>query len=116
MPVVRLKVELEATGTMGNVFPKQFSLACTEALSFTYQLATATTDQAVPQNFTTGITTATVVAIYSDKTISWKQVAADTAGTITAGGMMMLFNTSVTALVLSNASGSTANVTFFLAG
>lgn len=116
MPVVRLKVEIEAIGTMGNIFPKQFSLACTECLSSTYQLATATTDQSVPQNFTTGITTATVVGIYSDKTISWKQVPADTAGVITAGGMVLLFNTSITALVLSNASGSTANVTFILAG
>ena len=62
------------------------------------------------------VTTADILYIESDQQITLKQVSGDTAITIDAGGFVLLWGTSATAYIISNASGSTANVTYIIAG
>ena len=81
-----------------------------------FEVATGTSNSAFPISTVTGITTIAVFYIESDQTISWKQSSGDTACTVTANGFQLLFNTSMTAILLSNASGSTANVKIYVAG
>lgn len=111
MPVVvRFKLEVEEAG--GGIADSQLiSAAFDEAGGMTlYEVATAVTDQAIPISTTTGVTTIQGFYIKSDQTISLRQVAADTAWSVTANRPLLVTGTSMTALLVSNDSGSTANI------
>ena len=108
--VVKFKVEVESVGG-GFSDGRVNSAAFDEGGSMTnYELADGTTDQAIPISTTTGVTTIQAFYIYSDQTISLRQIAADTAWTVTANRPLIVTGTSMTALLVSNASGSTANI------
>lgn len=62
------------------------------------------------------VTTADLLYISSDQQITLKQVSGDTAITIDAGGFVILWGTSATAYIISNASGSTATIHYIVAG
>jgi len=63
-----------------------------------------------------GITTIDYVILTSDQAISWRLAAADTAITLDANRLLILWGTSVTAFLISNASGSTANIKVYIGG
>lgn len=117
MPVARLKVDLEVQG-QGSIRVSHLVSASFDESGYLdhYELATATTDQAFPISTTTGVATIQAFYIFSDQTITIRQVAGDTGESITANRPYIVFGTSRTALLLSNASGSTANVRIWAAG
>jgi len=97
-----------------QVLDALFTLAHDECVYYSnYEVATGTTDGAISLG---PVTTATVVYVKSDQTVTVKHNASATAITITANGFILLFNTSVTALTVTNASGSTANMKIYFAG
>lgn len=115
MAVVRVKLQLEEVGS-GVKFETEQSLFEDEAAWQRYELADGTTDQAVPFNLTTGVTTVDILLLTADQQISWRLAATDTAITLDANRFHVLYGCNITALLLSNASGSTANVRVYIAG
>ena len=97
----------------GPAIAKLIGLSATVWTEGYRQVATGTSNSALAFG---PVTTASILYIESDQTISLKQVSGDTAITITAGGFVLLFNTSATAYIITNASGSTANVHYVIAG
>jgi hypothetical protein len=114
MAIVRLNLSISENGT--EVYSGTQSLAADESGWQRYELANSVTDQAIPFNLSTGVTTVQVILLTSDKAISWRANAADTAITLSANRVHLLYGTSLTALLLSNSSGSTANVRIYIAG
>ena len=116
MPVTKLRLELEEIGR--GIFDPHYviSKAFDETGSLRYELVTGTTDQAMPISTTTGIATIQAFYIYSSQTITIRQVAADTGEQVTANSPYLVFGTSRTALLVSNASGSTANIDIWVGG
>lgn len=104
--VVRAESLLEQIGAAP--ITKAASLSVDEGGWYTYEVVTATSDEAISL---VGVTTASAFFLYSDQTITYVLNGADTAITLTARGWVLLWNTSITACTISNASGSTANVT-----
>jgi hypothetical protein len=115
MPTIKATISLEDVGN-GVVYSKVHSIAADETGWQYYELATGTTDQAIPFTLSTGVTTVDIVLIESSQAISWRLNAADTAITIDANRVHLLFGTNITALLMSNASGSTAYVKIYIAG
>ena len=117
MPVVaRLRIELEEVGG-GVIDSRSVTAAFDESGRMSlYEVATAVTDQAIPISTTTGVATIQAFYIYSDQTITIRQVAGDTGEQVTANRPYLVFGTSRTALLVSNASGSTANILLWVAG
>lgn len=84
------------------------SFAYAESAGGDYALATASTNTSL--NFES-ITTATAFYIKSDQAISVNiNSNTETAKSLTAGSFMLSVGTSVTALYITNSSGSTANI------
>lgn len=82
-----------------------------------YEVATATTDQDIPISTTTGITTIQAIYVKSNYAISLRQTASDPDSiSITANYPTLIMGTSMTALKVSNASGSTALITLGIWG
>lgn len=117
MPVIaRLRIELEEVGG-GTVDSKLLSAAFDETGRMTlYEVATGVTDQAMPISTTTGVATIQAFYILSDQTVTLRQVAGDTGESVTANRPCLMFGTSRTAFLVSNASGSTANILLWVAG
>lgn len=117
MPVAKLRVDLEILGRGTISVANQVSASFDESGYLDhYEVVHVTTDQAMPISTTTGITTIQAFYIYSDQTITIRQVAGDTGEQITANRPYLVFGTSRTALLVSNASGSTANIRIWVAG
>lgn len=113
--IVRANMEIEELdGVKVPAFSRNVSADETGWL--TYEVADGVSEQAFPISTTTGITTVDVFYITSDQAISWKCVAGETAIGLDANGAHCLFGTSLTAILVSNASGSTANVKIYVAG
>jgi len=115
MSTIRMKLELEQVG-YGIMFSKSLSLSEDEIGWQSYEVATATADQAIAFNLTTGVAAIDIVLITSDYQISYRQAVTDTAITLDAGCVHVLWGTDISALLLTNASGSTALVKIFIAG
>ena len=110
--VARFKFEVEDVGA-GIVDAMNISQAFDEAGGMTsYEVATGVTDQAMPISTTTGVTTTQALYFRSDQNVTLRQAAADTGLTIRANLPMLLTGTAITALLVSNASGSTANIRY----
>ena len=107
--VVKFKFDIEQVGS-GSLDAGVVSSSFDEGGVLNYEVATAVTDQAIPISTTTGVTTIQALYIKSDQNISIRQVAADTALTVRANLPFMLMGAAITALLVSNASGSTANL------
>ncbi len=63
-----------------------------------------------------GVGTSDVVYVESDQNISFRLVAAGTSIAVDANGFALIWGTAPTAILLSNASGATANVKVLIAG
>ena len=112
MPSIKAKLELEVVG-YGVLAQKQVGLGETEYLVQRIQVANATTDSALSFG---GVTTADVFYIASDQQITYKLSGGATAATLDANGLHLLYGTAVTACTVTNASGSTANLVYAVAG
>uniref|UniRef100_A0A6M3L2J5 Uncharacterized protein n=1 Tax=viral metagenome TaxID=1070528 RepID=A0A6M3L2J5_9ZZZZ len=96
----------------GNVY--RGSASYTEHTKQLVAVATGTSDSGL--NFG-GVTTATVVLVNSDQNISVDiNASAETAKSVLANRPLLLTGTAATAIYVTNASGSTANVTFEIWG
>lgn len=116
MPTARIRVIIDISPG-GQIEDRSVSFAFDEAAFIgTYEVATAVTDQAFPLSTTTGIATIQAFYIFSTQTITIRQVAGDTGEQVTANSPYLVSGTSRTALLVSNASGSTANITLWAAG
>lgn len=95
--------------------PVDVALAIDEGSTGVKQVATGQTDQALTAP---GIVTFSGVYLLADQDISIKLGAtgSNVAFTLSAGYPLTLLGTSLTTISLSNASGSTANVTYALVG
>jgi len=79
-----------------------------EKCDFDYALATASTNTAITLG---SITTATWLYVYSDQAISVNiNSNTETAKSVLANKPLFISGTSITALYVTNASGSTANM------
>jgi hypothetical protein len=115
MPILKVQAYMEELG-FGEVFSTLQNVAESESVLLDYQLATGTSNEVIPQSFTTGIATPYVVLIASDQDVSWRLAATDTLVSLKANGFALLFRTAITNLLMTNASGSTANITVWLTG
>ena len=90
------------------------SVTYTTSTALVHTEATGTTDTALSMG---DVTTADVVYIKSDKALTLNiNVNTGTDIPLDANQPFFMGGTAITALYISNASGSTANVTYFLAG
>lgn len=92
------------------------SVKYTEAASHEpYVIATGTVDQSIPMG---GVSTASLIYIKSDVEISVKfnSTVTDLAKTISANGELFWKGCSVTAVYITNASGSDATIYFKAVG
>lgn len=115
MAIFKLTLSVEEVG-YGEIYSKAMSIAENEDGWQQYMLANGTTDQAIPFNLTTGVTPIDLLLITSDYAISWRQAVTDTAIALDAGAVHCLWGTNMTAILVTNASGSTARVQVFVAG
>lgn len=85
---------------------------------YTVQVADAVTEQSLTALGTGGLTTVTALLITSDVNISltYGTAANNEPIPLNANGFHLMSGTSLTAIAVSNSSGSTANVTYFVAG
>jgi len=114
MPSLKLKVDLEEIG--GMHYASEQTVAVAEFGWQEYQLNTGVTDQAIPFNTTTGINSFDFVLLQSDQAISWHQLASDTTIPLDANRVHILNGTGITQILLTNASGSVANIKVAIAG
>lgn len=110
--IVKLTVSLEVPG-QGAIYSKSHTVSEDEG---TYQeliLASGSVDSAVSFG---GVTTGDILFLTSDQSISWRQSLTDTAIALDANRVHVLCGTDVTAVYLTNLSGSDANVRIMVAG
>lgn len=84
-----------------------------EGLKQAIKISDGVTDQAV--SFGT-VSTAKVLIVASDKQISLKLNGGSESLSLSANGVMVLFNVSITGLSISNSSGATATVDVLILG
>ena len=111
----RVHYEVQMQGQITGRAEYDRALGVTEGFpAYTVQLADGTTDQSIAA-LTAGsaLTTISTVLLMTDQNITVKigTVGSNQAFALNANGVLVLHGTSITALALSNASGSTANVT-----
>lgn len=84
----------------------------------TVQVATGVSEQSVVVIGTQGLTTITDILITADQAISvtYGVAANNVPVALGANKFHLITGTSLTALSISNSSGNTANVTYFVAG
>ena len=110
--IIKLTLSLEVPGH-GAIYSKYHTLDEDEG---TYQeliLATGSVDSVVAFG---GVTTADVVFIESDRQIFWRQAVTDNLITVDADRVHILVGTAITDLLLTNTSGTDANVRLLVAG
>ena len=111
MAVARATIDVEVIG-QGNL---DFlgSVSIDEANIRKYEVADSTTDEAVN---VAGVAAVDVFAVKSDQAVSYKLNGSSDAVTLDANGFHALFGTNITAMTVTNASGSTANIEILMAG
>ncbi len=120
--ISRLKVEmLLDTDRHGKIGPLALlhSLPATEWVGpLNTQVATGVTEQALVVFGTQGITTVTAYLITTDQNISitYGAAASNVAIPLNANGFHAKSGTSLTEITITNASGSTANLVYLIAG
>ena len=105
MPVVQVNLNLKSGRMMLRDI--KLSVATDEWGWDEFEVADSTSDSSI---FPPNITTIDVLYIDSDQAITYEHNGADTTITLDAGGFALLYRTNITALTITNASGSTANV------
>lgn len=97
----------------------QHSIAQTEWVGpFNTQVVTATTEQSLLALGTQGLTTVTALLITSDQNISitYGTASVNVPVDLNANGVHCMSGTSLTAIAVTNNSGNTALITYFIAG
>jgi hypothetical protein len=119
--VARAEAKLTINSNQGNTHP--LSVLSAEAVTnwvgpFNIQIPTGTTEQSIVVLGTQGLTTITDLMITSDTDISVTYGTANVNVPVPLGAnkVHLITGTSLTALSISNASGSTASVTYLVAG
>jgi len=116
----RVNYDVQMQGQITGRAEYDRALGVTEGFpSYTVQLADGVTDQSIAAlTAGSGITTVTTLLLMTDQNITVKigTVGSNQAFALNANGVLVLHGTSITALALSNASGSTANVTIGVGG
>jgi hypothetical protein len=111
MPILSYTLNLLGAGTHSDTGGVSFSES---VIHDPYMLATATTDEVLPMG---GVTTASALYLYSSQTITVNlNSAAGTDIVLSANRPFFSTGLAVTAIYLSNASGSTASIVAFIAG
>jgi hypothetical protein len=110
--IIKLTVSLEVPG-QGAIYSKTHTLNEDEGVYHEMILLTGSVDSAVSFG---GVTTADVVFIEADQTISWRPAVTDTATILDRNRVHILVGTAMTTLLLTNTSGTNANVRLLLAG
>lgn len=106
-------IELRVNNGVRPVCDHQLSAAYPESTYLELEVVTGTVDGAVSFG---GVTTADMVYVESDQNISFKLSGGSDSIAVDANKFSLLYGTSATSLTISNSSGSTANVIFFVAG
>ncbi len=105
MPIAAVQLVLGEIGT--NLRNLSLSVAADEWCWDEFEVDNGASDSDIfPQN----ITTINILYLESSKAVTWEADGADTRITLNAGKFALLFGTSITALTISNASGSTSNI------
>ena len=122
--VSRLEARMKIVDRHGTVrYPVNGSL--THQLSqtewfgpYTVQVADGVSEQSLTALGTGGLTTVTALLITSDTNIAitYGAAASNVPVDLNANGIHAISGTSLTAIAVSNSSGATALVTYFLAG
>jgi len=100
-------------------FALDYQAAVTEYFGpHSVQVATSTSEESLTALGTGGLTTVTFLQVSSNQDIS---ITLGTANvnvpvSLVAGGILVLAGTSLTAISISNSSGSTANVRYLVGG
>ncbi len=111
MPTLSYNLAMFGLWTHNDTGGVAFTEAC---IHDPYALATATTDEALPMG---GVTTASVLYLLSTQDITVNLNSnAGTNIVLSANKLFFSAGLAVTAIYLSNASGSTANITALIAG
>jgi hypothetical protein len=107
--IILCKVELEEVGVARHTFSG--SIAADQGEERVYQLPAAAGDVTIDVTPLSGTFYVKAFMLTADKTITWRLASGDAENTMTASGCVILFNCSLTSLVLKNAtSGATATV------
>ena len=118
--VVRTRVQVAVATPDGVLqFSYDDAIAVTEWVGpINTQVATGTTEQSVVALLTQGLTTITMLAIKADQDISvtYGSAGSNAPVTLSANKFHVMHGTSITDLAISNSSGATANVAYFVAG
>lgn len=119
--VSAVKAEISVKDRYGTTRPLRVvhSIAQTEWVGpFTTEVATAITEQSILALGTQGLTTITALLITSNQNVSvtYGAAASNAPVNLDANGVHCMSGTSITALAISNSSGVTALITYFIAG
>lgn len=117
--IARLEAKMSTTKPLGITGPLDILTALSVTIDtgpMLVQIANGVVAQAVRIFGTQGITTATAVLISSDQTVTVFYNGGNQALTLTANGFHLLASTSITAMTITNNSGSTANISIWLSG
>ena len=119
--VSAVKAEISVRDRFGATKPLRVvhSIAQTEWVGpFTTQVATGTTEQALIAVGTQGLTTITALLITSNQNVSvtYGTAASNAPVTLDMNGVHCMSGTSLTEITISNNSGNTALITYFIAG
>ena len=111
MAVVRVKLDIaEGSNVLRSLSATQ---ACDEWSTEKFEVATGVTEgDMTPRNI------ATLQHIYAetDQNVTFLFAASGTAITVNAGGIVLVTQTSETVLLITNASGNTANIMIIAGG
>jgi len=105
MPVIRVETSI-AEGSR-NLRSLRKEIAVDEWVWREFEIADGASESDL---FPDDLTTMTVFYIESDQTLTYVYTTAETTSTVTATGYQLHADCSFTTLLISNASGSTANV------
>ena len=119
--VSAVKAEIALRDRYGTIGPLRVShnIAQTEWVGpFTTQVTTGTTEQSLLALGTQGLTTITALFLTSDQNISvtYGTAASNAPVDLNANGVHCMSGTSLTAVAISNSSGNTALITYFICG
>ena len=105
---------LTLSGTDISTESRRGSVSYDESLVQNYEIATGVTDEAISIG---GVATIDVLFLESDQAITLNiNSSTGTDITVDANKPLLITGTSITALYVSNSSGSTANIRYVLLG
>jgi len=111
MPVVKFEIEITKDGI--PIAAEIISIAVDEWSFEQFEVADSTVEgNLMPRN----ITTAQCVYIDTDQNVTILFAASGTAKTLNVGGVLMITGTSETVVLVTNASGNTANMNVGIGG